>query len=137
MKRIRFATAVALLALAATPVFASFHPGGELPQGSGLLAIVWSEIVHYVIHMGIAANALSVLPSNPAMTWAMLQDQSVCATATQLTAFLFGNGPLAALITFVVTIATLAILAYKVLSWLSRSTMLWYQRFGRQKFARA
>lgn len=87
---------------------------------AGLIGAVLYEFEHFVMHLKFTLHALMLCFVSPELGVAMLADQTLCATVTPLTGFLFG-GALMSVVTFLVTIALVAFVAMLLVSVLYRA----------------
>ncbi len=96
------------LLCATLPTWASMHAGVQPTDFLGLMAY---EFEHFLMHMGMVANALSALGTSPAMVFALLQDQSVCASLSPVVGLLFRT-PVFALLTFALAFGGLSFIVF-------------------------
>ncbi|MBP7805126.1 MAG: hypothetical protein KA052_02835 [Candidatus Pacebacteria bacterium] len=102
-----------LLLSQASIAYASSH--GAAPAELSFIGMVLWEIEHFMIHMNLTWQALLMVPSSPQFGWALLGDQTLCASMSPLVGVLFGSA-WSALATFALTIlAMLSIMIWAVL----------------------
>lgn len=105
----RFVTAVcvagAMLLVSVPAAFASSH--GAMPAGLSLWDQASWEVQHYLIHMQMTFEAIRAWFVSPELGWALLNDQTLCATQGHLTEHLFDTG-MHALVSFFSTLVVLA-----------------------------
>lgn len=115
MKRLGITTLIAGVVLIATAGIASASSHGGAPVGTSLVGMMLFEIEHFVIHTQLTFQALLLCLVSPSLGWAMLGDQTLCASVTPLVGLLFGSA-WGALATFALTV----IVATLFLAWLAR-----------------
>ncbi len=91
----------AMLLTTATAALASSHRA--MPAGMSFGDQIAWEIQHYLIHMQLTFEAIRIWLVSPELGWALLGDQTICATLSPLVGVLFSSA-LGALVTFVATI---------------------------------
>jgi hypothetical protein len=103
MKKIATFALVASAILLTTGAASAFGHKGPAPSDLGLLAFLQWEIEHFVEHLGMTYQAIQLAVASPALGWALLADQTLCANASYV-AHLFATA-WGSLATFAFTIA--------------------------------
>ncbi len=103
---------------------ASASSHGAMPYGASFADLVVWELQHFALHLTLTLQAIQVMFVSPALGWAMLGDQAMCAGLGFVTAFLFKSAPLA-LLTFMVSVAAAA---FAVLALVLRVKTLVHER---------
>lgn len=82
MNRIATVALAGAILLTTAGAASAFGHKGPVPSDLGFLALLQWEVEHFVEHLGMTYQAVQLSVVSPALGWAMLADQTLCANAS-------------------------------------------------------